>query len=490
MSVNVGPKGPEVTTHIVVRRPQCAACGASDAAGKATRIDLRPSPVVDGVHRSEAAETTLQRLSHHISPITGVVTWLADSTAGSEGLVHCYRAGHNFAMGPDTAIWLRHALRSRTGGKGATAAQARASAVCEAVERYNGVFRNDVFRIRGTYEELADRAVHPYRCLNFSSQQYDHRDELNAGARGDYLNLIPRRFPENLAIDWVPLWSLTAEEIRYLPAALCYYAHPDAEQHFYCSGDSNGCAAGNVLEEAILAGFLELVERDSAAIWWYNRLERPAIDLDSVSDPYLARVRDHYERHGRELWAMDLTSDIGIPVIVAVSPRIDGPTDDLLFGLGAHLDASVALRQAVIEVNQFLPAVSRRTFDGRTVYAWPDDLAKRFWKNETLASQPQLVPDRAAPRRALSDFPRLTGGDLYDSLQTCLEICRRLRLEMMVLDQSRPDIELSVVRVVVPGLRHFWRRLGPGRLYDVPVQLGWLTTSYAENDLNPTSIFF
>jgi oxazoline/thiazoline synthase len=31
-----------------------------------------------------------------------------------------------------------------------------------------------------------------------------------------------------------------------------------------------------------------------------------------------------------------------------------------------------------------------------------------------------------------------------------------------------------VVKVVVPGLRSFWARFAPGRLYDVPVRLGRL----------------
>jgi oxazoline/thiazoline synthase len=59
-----------------------------------------------------------------------------------------------------------------------------------------------------------------------------------------------------------------------------------------------------------------------------------------------------------------------------------------------------------------------------------------------------------------------------------------------VLDQTRPDIGLSVVTVIVPGMRHFWRRLAPGRLYDVPVVLGWLPVPLSETQLNPLSIFF
>jgi ribosomal protein S12 methylthiotransferase accessory factor YcaO len=161
-----------------------------------------------------------------------------------------------------------------------------------------------------------------------------------------------------------------------------------------------------------------------------------------------------------------------------------------LVGFGAHLDPSVALMQAVTEVNQFLPAVSRRKPNGETDYLWPDGVAPRFWQKETLTSQPHLLPDKNVPARGLAEFPNLAGGDLYDSVQACLKISHRLGLEMLVLDQTRPDINLSVVRVVVPGLRHFWRRLGPGRLYDVPVQLGWLDVPTAEDALNPTSIFF
>jgi ribosomal protein S12 methylthiotransferase accessory factor len=61
--------------------------------------------------------------------------------------------------------------------------------------------------------------------------------------------------------------------------------------------------------------------------------------------------------------------------------------------------------------------------------------------------------------------------------------------EVLVLDQTRPDVGLPVVKMVVPGLRHFWARFAPGRLYDVPVQMGQLKTPLAEADLNPVPMF-
>lgn len=58
-------------------------------------------------------------------------------------------------------------------------------------------------------------------------------------------------------------------------------------------------------------------------------------------------------------------------------------------------------------------------------------------------------------------------------------------MEVLVLDQTRPDVKMPVVKVIVPGLRHFRARFAPGRLYDVPVQMGWQERSLAEEELNP-----
>ncbi len=63
-------------------------------------------------------------------------------------------------------------------------------------------------------------------------------------------------------------------------------------------------------------------------------------------------------------------------------------------------------------------------------------------------------------------------------------------LETIVIDQSRPDIELRTAKVMVPGLRHFWRRLRPGRLYDVPVAMGRLERPTPESEMNPKNIWF
>ena len=81
-----------------------------------------------------------------------------------------------------------------------------------------------------------------------------------------------------------------------------------------------------------------------------------------------------------------------------------------------------------------------------------------------------------------SEFGRL---DTREQVMACVNLAKRTGLDFLVLDQTRPDIEVPVVRVIVPGLRHFYRRFAPGRLYDVPVKLGLRDRPVPEHELNP-----
>jgi ribosomal protein S12 methylthiotransferase accessory factor len=75
-----------------------------------------------------------------------------------------------------------------------------------------------------------------------------------------------------------------------------------------------------------------------------------------------------------------------------------------------------------------------------------------------------------------------------DDVGACQALVERAGMEMLVFDQTRPEVGLPVAKVIVPGLRHFWPRFAPGRLYDVPVQLGWLARPLSEDELNPIAM--
>ncbi len=473
--------------HTLVRRPQCPRCGVP-----IDPFDLHLPPIVfasrpnvlllDTSHRTITPEAMLRSFQHHVSSITGVVRQLERSSPPDDALRHVYVSGRNIALPLDSEAISRKAPRSLSGGKGATDIQARASALGEAIERYSGTRRGEERRRTASLRELGDAAVDPRRCMNYSDEQYRQRDRWNS-TRAQH-RTVPLPFDPDAPIEWTPLWSLTRREPRYLPTSLCYYTGPRSDEPLYCPADSNGCAAGSSLEEAVLHGLLELVERDSTALWWYNRIRRPAVDLESFRDPYIGLLVDDYRRLQREVWALDLTGDLGIPAFVAVSCRSDDPGARIIFAPSAHLDPRVALLRALTELNQLLPVVGDGPDDT------PEDEDLRIWWNQTrLGDQPYLSPDPRAPARRREDFPQRTTGDLREDLLLCQSVIEGRGMELLVLDQTRADIGMPVARVVVPGLRHFWARFAPGRLYDVPVELGWLAAPLREDQLNPVPIF-
>ncbi len=490
-------------THTLVRLPYCPACG--DRSG--VREDRAARPIVlesrlkavnrDNGYRVVLPEVTLQRYGHHVSPITGAVSMLervgpaAGEGTGSAhdgaGPMHVYVAGHNLARRHHSLAHLRSDLRNMSSGKGATDSQARASGLCEGLERYSGVFRGDEVRRRASGRGLGDAAVPLNGCLQFSDRQFRERDAWNA--RKSHYHFVPVPLDPDAEIDWTPVWSLSRRESRYLPTAFCYFNAPQPDGEPFCIGDSNGNAAGNTLEEAVLQGFLELVERDAVAMWWYNRISRPEVDVESFADPYLDRVRTYLHEHGREMWVIDLTSDLEIPVFAAISREVDGGEERIMPGFGAHLDPHVALVRAVTEMNQMLSNLPEKTGQHGAKESIEDRETLDWLRSATVANQPYLLPDPDAGRRGASSYPRSWSNEVAEDVRSCQALVEGQGMEMMVLDQTRPEIGLPVVKVIVPGLRHFWARYAPGRLYDVPVRLGWLSVPTPEEGLNPIPMF-
>jgi ribosomal protein S12 methylthiotransferase accessory factor len=477
----------DLKPHPLPRRPQCPSCGDPEILHRRGFEPLTLEPrqkhfTRDGGHRALTPQQTVQQHEHLISPITGVVTELVRVTDPANPLVHTYRAGHAFGSAMSLR-GLRSTLKHKSSGKGKTDAQSRASGFCEAVERYSGIYQGDEPRQRGTLAELGELAINPEACLCISDSQYANRDAINEHRQAAH-DWIPQRFDPEQSIDWTPVWSLTEQRHKYLPTAFCYYNYPAPKEQQFCRADSNGNAAGNTLEEAILQGFFELIERDSVALWWYNRLRRPAVDLTSFDEPYFRELQQYYAEHDRELWVLDLTADLGIPAFAGVSRRLVGDSERLILGFGAHLDPTIAILRALTEVNQ-LGLELDKVPDGQL-----DGDAKGWLLEATLANQPYLAPDPAQPLKTRQDYPQRWGDDIRDDVLTCVDIVKQAGLETLVLDQTRPDIGLNVVKVIVPGLRHFWSRFGPGRLYDVPVTLGWRETPTPEEEMNGMAMPF
>ncbi len=126
-----------------------------------------------------------------------------------------------------------------------------------------------------------------------------------------------------------------------------------------------------------------------------------------------------------QLWALDLTHDLGTLTCAALAHQ--PAADRFVIGLGCHLDGHLAVQH----------------------------------------------------------LPNPGGTDLRADIEYCMTCLHKADLELLVVDKTRPDIGLSVAQATVPHLGHIWPRFGPGRLYQVPFELGWISAPKAENDLNP-----
>ncbi|MFI0820457.1 TOMM precursor leader peptide-binding protein [Streptomyces sp. NPDC021098] len=490
-----------VERHPLSRRPQCAGCGNPALVAERIRAPLAlPSPrKPDDGHIAPTDDTdpddgntaddasprrVMERYGHLVDPVTGLVTEIRRDPRGP-AFLNCYHARHpsyaSYAASPTGLDAVRAGLRAAAHGKGRTAEQARASALCEALEHYSGHFQGDEPCQRAAYRALDPaEAVHPDAVQLVDPRQFGRTlPDRTASAR----HRLPDPFDEDAEIDWTPMWSLTAERHRLLPTALLYYGAPQPPGRRCCRADSNGAAAGSTLADAVVRGFLELVERDAVALWWYNRTRQPALALDAFDDPWLAELRRAHARLRREVWALDLTTDLGIPVVAALSRRTDKPAEDITLGFGAHFDRHTALCHAFAELNQMLPAVVEARADGGG-YGAADPEALRWFRTATVADQPYLTPDpEAVPLPGTAAPP---GGE---ALAAVREAVRARGMELLVLDQTRPDVGLPVAKVLVPGLRPHRPRFAPGRLYDVPVALGRLRRPTAYRDLNPVPLF-
>ncbi len=471
--------GSTIVKHFVAARPQCPVCGSKKlqrsaaCAGADRAYPAAKLIMTSGGYRAVSSRATVARFRKHVSPLTGVASRL-ERIEVDLPLNTNYYAAHNFSAPAETVDELRAGLSGGSFGKGSTAEQGEASALMEAIERYSGIFQGNEIRMTRRFTDFPPGdAILPNDVLLFSDAQYSRGQGPTSGTQE---MPTPDPFDRSAKIEWSPVWSLRDERFKYLPTSLLYFFYEGGSTAGHIHADSNGCAAGNTLEEAIVQGFLELVERDSYAIWWYNRSQRTEVDLGHFDDPYIRDLKTQLAETGRRLWVLDITSDLGIPSYAALSHAADNALEFVEYGSGSHFDPRIALLRTLTELNQFL---SIGLMGARnTVPSSHDGSPFR------LRDHPYLTPDGNAAVRP--DFGSTFGSlDKRAQVMACVQLAKREGLDFLVLDQTRPDIEVPVARVIVPGMRHFYRRFAPGRLYDVPIKLGLRDRPLSENELNP-----
>lgn len=261
-----------------------------------------------------------------------------------------------------------------------------------------------------------------------------------------------RRWRADAGLSWYRATRITDGDEVLLPADLCLRRPPARQQIKPPFALSTGSAAGTSWDDAALHGLLELIERDAAALWWRGgrrgKLIPAGHEAQSAAQARLSRLRQDVTT--RRSWLLDITTDIGVPCVVAISCRDDG--SGFAFGLAARPTLAAAACSAVVEMCQgelaYAVVEAKRREGGESALNERDRLHQRrataIDADRCLLLQPVAEPVVHLPIAATD------ANAVVRFIATRLE---QLGIETFGVDLTRPRLAVPAARIIAPGLQ-------------------------------------
>jgi YcaO-like protein with predicted kinase domain len=401
--------------------------GCSRAINALKSEQRTPKVLREGTHRSQSLEDTLNHVLR-LAPVIGI-TRVANVTGldvvGIPVVMVCRPNSRSVAVSQ---------------GKGIDLASARASGLMEAAELYH-----------------AETITLPLRLATYEELRYKHEvveiDELPRESGS--------RFQPNLRLLWCEGFDLVSKKKVFVPYEMVHtnYTVPFPDGHGCFVASSNGLAAGNQLVEAISQAICEVIERDATTLWKLQGAEKlndNRLDLGSVDDRVCRDILAKLDRAGLYVAVWDITSDVGIAAFACfIVPQADNTTWHCMVatGYGCHPARQIALARALTEAVQArLTVISglRDDFRRDAYDKWLDaDLVRRIRRRMT----------GSASTRRFHDIPHWDGETLEEDVEWELKCIKKAGIRrVVVVDLTKPEFGLPVVRVIVPGFESI---LGP-----------------------------
>jgi ribosomal protein S12 methylthiotransferase accessory factor len=312
-------------------------------------------------------------------------------------------------------------------GKGVIPKQAEASALMELAERYSffSYLKNRRF-LRGTYTDLD----HPVMDLE-NIQRSVHHDPQDADRAATVFKRVP--------LSWTWARNLTRQEDMLVPLSW-----------FYEINQFNGPSAGNTIEEAIVQGTCEVVERHVSDLVSSKKVITPHVDLDSVQNEAARQLIAKLKRAGIRLWVKDLTLGMGIPSIGALAwdPSTFPHRSEIVFTAGTATDPEKALIRALTEVAQLAG-----DFDTGGSY-----VASGLPKPKNLDEVIYIINDYK--KIPIQSLPSVANSNFKVEINNCLDALRMKGLELYVVNITHPILRIPATYNIVPGCRFRERARG------------------------------
>jgi len=319
-------------------------------------------------------------------------------------------------------------------GKGLSWASARVSGLMEALEVY-----------------CAEECQIPFCTLSYQ--------QLKEEAEVIPLPLLPYRkgslfhpeLPEKWAMGWdllqqrevaAPLQSVS---LNFLSSALSF-------QH-----NSNGLASGNHFLEAVSSAIYEVIERDAASCHHFasatSSFSSPRIRSETITFPAVQKLLDQLAHKGIGVSLSDCSVDTEVPTFMATIWDNHFDHVGITRGYGAHLDVEVAMIRALTEAVQGKCVVIAGARDDvfQSDFQYFKKMDSRKAKQE-LEEDPSIVDAR--------NYSTLTTPTLEGDIHHLLGKLKKVGIsQVLVFDLSRPEFDVSVVRVVIPGMEGYYSNM-------------------------------
>ena len=304
-------------------------------------------------------------------------------------------------------------------GKGATPAQAQASAVMELGER---------FSLFSFYQNSANFIHAPQNALKAPAISFEQIARSVSDDSGDLPTV--RRFFEQLPLQWTWAHSLTQDRPVMIPF-----------NWFWTINEFNGASAGNCNEEAVCQGICEVVERHASALVSRNRTKVPRIDASSVQDGAALELIAKYHSAGIQLYLSDFTSHMGIPTVSALAwdPSTFPQKSEIVWTAGTSSSPAKALCRALTEVAQLagdFDSGGNYVASGLPKFRHPD------------AADYIIEPGRTV---ALGELPDLSDQNIKAEVLNCVSALAQRKMEVFLVDVRHPTLSIPAFYTIIPG---------------------------------------
>ncbi len=343
-------------------------------------------------------------------------------------------------------------------GKGVSQEQAFLSGGFELFERISAEYYGDIEMIRACYSEVQDIAI-----------------DVKAQIGTVYCDHGLEPFTDDAEIDWVWGYSLTQKKPLLVPAFMVYLNCLEPFKGVFYPNSSGGLAAGTTIEDALLQGLYETVEHDAWMIYQANAITPPTLEISSIPDAQTHSLIKKIEGSGYQVIIKYLQNDLNIPVFKTWLLNEKDYVDFGFCGYGANLDPLIAMNRSITESKLGTP-----NYQPQKNYSFPhiknsnifSCRSSIFYLHHFLKTEIW----KQSPTIQFSDIKNMSTGNVVSDIEQGTKLLKKNipESDIIVVDLTRKEFNVPVVRVIVSGLQNCFEPIqcAKERLFDLPKKIG------------------